>query len=461
MLVRTPKPPDRREREALEGTARRPAPGAGLDAAAVVALQRSAGNAAVARMLSRPVLQRSPGTWHAATAEIVKLKKGKARTSFWPAVIDRVSEYGQLRDEDDEARTATLYALETAIQAWQKNQESNLWLSDLDKQKHAAVDSLTKLIAGERRELRSRQTTSHAPTSTLPPLLVGHPTPAVTIVPTRTVPVPKRTAAVVPTTMVPTAPPPRASAFAPQPAKTQETKPSSLDDIFDLQIDATPEESEAEAALPKEEVRSEDLVYEEDPLPKERKHDPKFPATVHLRVHMTQADYLKSIHATGLFAGKEQGIGLANEREPEKRERDTKWLYALDVDAPVYSTIEAVGKESGGEPVGMVSAAQGDRDVNYPEGGAVRYPRQAPPVRGFGTEESTADAYSFPVPLTPRSRTALTAFVNRHTAKPMSEAEVAKVVEVALRRHMPLHVYRKFGRTKRKSAAETKTESTL
>ena len=70
--------PDRREREALGGTARRPAPGGRLDAAAVVALQRSAGNAAVARMLSRPVLQRSPGTWQAATTEIVKLKKGRA-----------------------------------------------------------------------------------------------------------------------------------------------------------------------------------------------------------------------------------------------------------------------------------------------------------------------------------------------------------------------------------------------
>ncbi len=433
MLVRRPKPTDRREREALEGTARPPVPGRRPDAAAVVALQRSAGNAAVARMLSGPALQRSPSTWKTATTEIVKLKTGWTLTSLWPPVVDRVKEYGQLRDEDVKARTATLTALEIAIQAWQEHQKTNRWLSDLDKEKHAAVKVLAKLIADERPHLQPRPAAApvpaHAPTTAFQPV---RPRPTVRI-----------------------AAPPLPTPSFPQTVKATEGKPSSLEDIFELEIDPVPEETDE----PKDEARSEEFVYEEDPLPKRHKDDPRFPATVHLRVHMTKEDYLESIHATGLIAGRQQGIGLANEREPEKKEPDPGYLYALDVDTPEPSTITAVGQESGGEVVGMVSGTTGDRDVNYPRGGAVRYPPQAPPVRGFGTQAQEADAYSFPVPLTPRSMRGLTAFVNRHAPQAMSEQEVAKVVEVTLRRQLPLYVYGKFGRQRRKSEAETKTES--
>jgi hypothetical protein len=282
--------------------------------------------------------------------------------------------------------------------------------------------------------LRSRPTApplpAYAANTPFPPTLRAQPTPTAPIVPTPTVPI---------------APPPR--------AETPESKPSSLDEIFELEFETAETKPEAKR---EEETQSGGFFYEMDPLAKEQKDDPRFPATVHLRVHMTREDYLESIHARGLIAGRAQGIGLANEKDPEKKEPDTSYLYALDVDTPVPSTIRAVGQESGGEIVGMVSATGGDRDVNYPQGGAVRYPPLAPPVRGFGTQAQAPDTYSFPVPLTPRSMTGLTDFVNRHAAQAMSEQEVAKVVEVTLRRHLPLYVYGKFG--VRKPITETESK---
>src|SRR5690242_2617786 len=105
MLVRHA--PDRECRE--RGAPVQPAPPPPL--AAVLALQRSAGNAAVARLL-----QRSPGTFAAATTEIVKLAPGRAKTSFWPPVVDRTTEYGLLA-ADHGPRLAKLVELEQAIQA--------------------------------------------------------------------------------------------------------------------------------------------------------------------------------------------------------------------------------------------------------------------------------------------------------------------------------------------------------
>jgi hypothetical protein len=50
--------------------------------------------------------------------------------------------------------------------------------------------------------------------------------------------------------------------------------------------------------------------------------------------------------------------------------------------------------------------------------------------------------------MTPGTTAGLTRFVNQHARTPMTEDEVAKLVEISLRRKIPLHVLKKFPKKK-------------
>jgi hypothetical protein len=162
------------------------------------------------------------------------------------------------------------------------------------------------------------------------------------------------------------------------------------------------------------------------------------PPGVFLRVHLTKPGYVAKINEQGLIAGKEPGIG-----RPEDRSADPDHIYALDLSRGGGGATGAVSQEAGGGMVGLVSTGAGDKDVNYRAGGAVRYGRVAPPIRTRGPAAAGGDApsaYTFPLPLTPRSVTALTAFVNERLAAAdrMSPDAVVDAVNVALVRHAPL-----------------------
>jgi hypothetical protein len=376
------------------------------------------------------------------------------------AVATLVKQYGMLSEADVRGRAATLLKLEQSIGKWRAKQAKNWSKSDLDVKKAAAVDDLVRLIAEERREIAARAAAPQLQPVAPPPL------------PAQQQPQPLP--------VIPKPPPSAPWAIALEESFEDEAEtaaasrvqtPSSLDDLpFELDLEEKPrarrggyqeKETEKEEKREKEKREkeekhekddesteasgSEELSLEEyEPLPKDASKDPQFPFTVHLRVHMTRKDYLESIRETGLIAGKKQGIGLPDETKGPERRPDPAWLYALDLSN--RKTTGFVSMESGGEPIAMVSAQIGDKDVNYPEGGAVRYPPCAPPVRQFPQEG--APAYSFALPMTPRTKAGLTQFVNKYAPTPMSEEEVAKVVEVSLRRKIPLHVMKKFPKEK-------------
>ena len=430
-------------------------------------LQRSVGNAAVARALAGPagpVLQRSPSSWKAATADIGKLKGGLTLKSRWPAVVTLVKHYATLSAANLGGRTATLLNLEQSIQKWQANQAKNLFKSALDLKKADAVDRLTPLIAQERREIAALQA-NQQPQPAAPPLAQPQPQPQpqpLAFAQPQPQPQPN------PFTLAPPPSAPWTIAADESFEEDEETAfklPSSLDDLpFALDLEEKPRarggeryyEKEKEKEEKREEKREEvesaelsgseehSLEEEYEPLPKDASKDPQFPFAVHLRVHMTRKDYLESIRGTGLIAGKEQGIGLPDESEKRERAPDPAYLYALDLSN--RQTTQMVAMEAGGEPIGMVSVNIGDKDVNYPKGGAVRYPPRAPPVRQFPQEGDAT--YSFALPMTPRTTAGLTRFVNQHTRTPMTEDEVAKLVEISLRRKIPLHVLKKFPKKK-------------
>jgi hypothetical protein len=419
------------------------------------------GNAAIARMLSGatgPVLQRSPSAWKTQTTQMVKLKGGWTLKSRWPAVVTLIKQYGMLSAADLGGRAATLSQLEQSIQKWRANQAKNRSQSALDREKADAVDELDKLIAQERRELAALPAAPQAQ-AIAPPLAPPQPQP-------QQQPQPN------PSTLKP--PPSAPWAISGEESFEEEDEgsdiklPSSLDDELPFALElgkprsSEKEEEKAEKreqrstktpTYEKEEKREEEEstevsgaeeLEEYEPLPLDESKDPQFPYMVHLRVHMTRTDYLESIRQTGLIAGKEQGIGLPEETKKASKGRpDPAWLYALDLSNA--QTTGFVSMEAGGEPIAMVSTEIGDKDVNYPRGGAVRYPPRAPPIRQFPQEATT---YSFALPMTPRTKTGLTKFVNKHGGTSMTEDEVAKLVEVSLRRKIPLHVLKKFPKQK-------------
>ncbi|GIG23625.1 hypothetical protein Cch01nite_43490 [Cellulomonas chitinilytica] len=412
---------DRQDAAARPGHARaRPPAAAGvLGAQRLLLLQGTAGNRAVGSLLTAGVsVQRDPATWQADTAALVLLPSGNARTSFWPPVVAAVQAYGGLRADDHAGRAATLAQLETAIAAWRANQKKNWTSNDLDKRKAAAVGTLDRLIRAERDELARPAAPAAAPQ----PVPSNRAAPAPVRAPWRDEP-DQHEDLVFDLDLV-ESPSPGDRVPVPAPAPGPKPAPAAVPGTG-----SAPEESEtatpsgsmaaARALLAKKGVRS-------------------LPPGVFLRVHLTKREYVDDINEEGLVAGKKEGIG-----QPEDRSRDPHHIYALDLSAGGGGTTGAVSSEAGGGAVGLISTAAGDRDVNYPKGGAVRYGPAAPPIRTRAPAAAGAEepgAYTFPLPLTPRSVSALTLFVNERlpAAARMSPDAVVDAVNVALVRHSPM-----------------------
>lgn len=397
--------PTGRTRAAVNGI-----PVAAPGAARVLALQQAAGNGAVSGLLSNAVLQRSPGTWAVDTAEIVRLKGGNGLTSHWPPVLDEVKTYSRLDPHDHTGRTATLKRLETAIARWQQNQSKNWWSDELDQKKAIAVSSLLQMIIREQKEMYD-SIDPYPSTLSSPPLNAPGSQPR--------------------------------SARSDPRTQRNDTPPSVQEGLFTFDFDFEIESPRGETKESATSVRtplssSAPTGDESDSVLATPRTDfaeltsrvarrEALPEGVYLRVHFTKTINLAPIHQDGLFAGRGKGIGDPSEGRPDKD-------YVYGVDLENRKTTGFVSGEAGGEPVGIISSHGGDRDINYPTG-AVRYSRAAPPVRDLRITEPAETTYSFPLPLTPRSTTALTAFVNRAANPPMSETKVVNAVEGALLYH--------------------------
>ena len=135
----------------------------------LASLQRTAGNGAVAQLMtttSRPRtsgfalnLQRSPATWAASpAAALVAGYAGSA--TYWQPVQALVASYGTLRADDIAGRSRTLLDLETRIAAWRANQARGLWTSSLDARKEAALVTIEGLLATEEAAVAGARTTA-------------------------------------------------------------------------------------------------------------------------------------------------------------------------------------------------------------------------------------------------------------------------------------------------------------
>ncbi len=361
---------------------RRPGLTDGPQVRRLLALQATAGNRAVGALVQGS-LQRSPQSWAASTTGVVALAPGGGRTSLWPPVVAAVRDYGTLHVEDVKGRAATLTVLEKAVAAWEQNQSKSWYRSDLDTQKATAVASLKGLVAVERADIQQRMLALSAP----------EPAPAA------------RTAAM-----------------------AMNVPGGSRDVRFEAHLDEDTSDSEASSSPGRVDWAGIQELLERDGVR-------GLPPGVHLRAHLTKTRHLPAIDTQGLIPGRGSGIGL-----PEGG-ADPHHVYALDLTNP--GATNAVGMEAGGGAVGLVSTEPGDRDVNYPSGGAVRYPTAAPPLRTLATARTAPQppsTYSFPLPLTPRSTTSLADFVNAHLPpqQPMTQDEVVDAVNKAFLAHAPV-----------------------
>jgi len=328
----------------------------------VLALQRSAGNQAVTRLLAnrgspRAAIQRTPTTWAAdqRAQAVVTLKKGKALTSWWPAIVRLTSGYGQVADHDRASRATTLTRLEAAIAAWRTHQQS-AWVKNtkLVSDKKTALTALEQLIAAERQELQQ---------ALRPPATAPRPSSANTgpPAPMRGMPRPSSSLAI----------PSRGDA----PRWVEDEAPQ--EDVFHLDLgdesfSEEPEVLETEKTLEKEKqkpVGSQEKVEDDEDDSESESEEaepeiklPEMPTGVHVQVHLTKTAYLPGIRAEGLIPGKQQGIG-----DPDTRKPDPGNIYVIDeeIQAPELSPISM---DSGGQPVVVLAASPGSRDVNYKQG---------------------------------------------------------------------------------------------
>jgi Putative peptidoglycan binding domain len=133
------------------------------DVKQMLALQTTAGNAAVARALGRRrTVQRMPATF--ATTPAVNLKAGldfNLKSGWglfgygsWDAILDAIRAYASLADNAYEARKAALAGMPALIASWEADHQVGTATPDADeKAKVAALGALRTLIAAEHREL--------------------------------------------------------------------------------------------------------------------------------------------------------------------------------------------------------------------------------------------------------------------------------------------------------------------
>lgn len=126
-------------------------------AIAVLRLQATVGNAAVARMLRQPLgVHRRPADFAATPA--AAMKSGWGFLAFgktpWDAVLDALKAYAALKDDQHDARIAALQQFPAFIDAWEVHHKVGIaTLNDDEKAKVAALATVRGLIASEFREL--------------------------------------------------------------------------------------------------------------------------------------------------------------------------------------------------------------------------------------------------------------------------------------------------------------------
>jgi hypothetical protein len=150
------RPPTEAERE--RPPAHQPV-GRPREADRILALQRAAGNQAVARWFAkhpRTLIQRSPASW-TTEAAMQSVATYDGSTQFWQPLRRLVTTYGQLHEDELGKREKTLDALTKAIAAWRGNQAKNWWDSATDKAKAAIVGEIETLVAAEHADLDRKE----------------------------------------------------------------------------------------------------------------------------------------------------------------------------------------------------------------------------------------------------------------------------------------------------------------
>lgn len=157
--------PERARALAPSASGKAPLPGSVTrpDVQQMLALQTTAGNAAVARAFAgRRSAQRMPAAFKTTPAVNLKagldfnLKSGWGLLGYgpWDAILDAISAYASLRDNQHEDRKAALAGMPALIASWEADHNiGTATLNADEKAKVAALKALRTLIAGEHREL--------------------------------------------------------------------------------------------------------------------------------------------------------------------------------------------------------------------------------------------------------------------------------------------------------------------
>lgn len=301
--------------------------------------------------------------------------------SKWPAVANAVRAYRSRLDAPPEERLTALMELHRSMSEWRDHQARPSTITlyrDRANAKRAVLDELDKLIDIEK---------SHIDAEMEP-----EPPPAMT----RSVPI-----AVPGRLRVPQAESPARESPAPSTVSKEGAA-------------STPRRSLAGLA---------------DGL-----HDaPSLPASVRLDVHFTSRGHRGGIGREGIRPGARQGIG-----DPDTHRPDQEYVYVLSGSHP--ETTNFVAQDTRNRTsIGVIgSGVPYDRDVNYRRG-AYRYPGTARPARDDIDEGAP---FSFTLPMTPRTRAAVTTFINRHRPpdQPVTEVDAVRMVERDLFGKFTLHV---------------------
>jgi hypothetical protein len=333
-----------------------------------------------------PSVQRSPSSWQ-KSEEVTKassLSPGMGK-SYWGPVLDAVKAYGGVDESDLQGRTQALLRVEQAFDEWRKNQTRGSSLfrrQQLSDSKIAAISGLEVLMIDERREITRLTQARNQP----PP------------------------------------PPPRPAPMAIPGARSR------------MPDGPAPERDEAGQGTPVSPF-PETTTPDFGVLKSLGKAQP-LPAGVTVYLHLTGEDNAREIHTGGIRPSRGRGgIGLADTTD---KRSDGSHFYVITGSVPETTT--AVSSEAGERRVAVLSGAVNyDRDVNY-LGGARRYFGEAPPAREHAGNKGADGPISFVLPLQPgRTLEQVTRFVNARLGpdEALDEAEVAKRING--------HLWRTYG----------------
>jgi hypothetical protein len=362
---------------------------------AVLALQRTVGNHAMAALLGGPRapgnrLARKPEDWRTAPAvqAVVSLTRGwNPLVTRWPPIVDATRSYMALGQADRAERRTVLQRLERAIDEWEQHQQS-VAEGEAERNKKTALKALKELIAKERQDLDASLGSSSITSSSS----VGSSeasAPSIKTGPSSDIrPGARDIRGKQPALALPVPPDRRRTArgdpFTPRTAQ-------GLTDLFNRTLPPGETVSIAEV---KRRVRDALMssagmnVWEFFPG-RERSVEVPNLGTIRFYIHVTREPYLQGVHALGLIPGEQQGIGT-----PEGGSRDTANTYVVDPnnrDAALTLT-SVTGDVTQAAMVFVVTAStQPQPDSRYGGGGkgAGYFPGRARAVRDAGRLQNT------------------------------------------------------------------------